>query len=107
MQQLQYTHAAKKLPVSLLFLCSRTRCRLPFPIAEKFCAPIRTRHKGLSTRDHLVTITEIRRGLAMELNLHIGEQIQIPGCRNTSAALEAVRRLIDKIPFPGARKGSG
>src|ERR1035437_9067285 len=42
MQQLQYTHAAKKLPVSLLFLCSRTRCRLPVPIAEKFRALIRT-----------------------------------------------------------------
>src|ERR1035437_8180315 len=42
MQQLQYTHAAKKLPVSLLFLCSRTRCRLPFLLAKKFRAPIRT-----------------------------------------------------------------
>src|ERR1035437_2492639 len=42
MQQLEYTHAAKKLPVSLLFLCSRTRCRLPFLLAKKFRAPIRT-----------------------------------------------------------------
>ena len=67
----------------------------------------RTRHKGLSTRDHLVTIMEIRRGLAMELNLHIGEQIQIPVCRNTSAALETVRRLSAKNHGRGARKGSG
>jgi hypothetical protein len=43
----------------------------------------------------------------MELNLHIGAQIQIPGCRNTSAVLETVRRLIRKHHFPGARKGSG
>jgi hypothetical protein len=43
----------------------------------------------------------------MELNLHIGEQIQIPGCRNTSVALEAVRRLNRKHDFHGARKGSG
>ena len=64
-------------------------------------------HKGLSTCDHLVTITEIRPGLAMELNLHIGEEIQIPGCRNTSAALESVRRL-SRNNLPGAvGKGSG
>jgi hypothetical protein len=43
----------------------------------------------------------------MELNLHIGEQIKIPGCRNTSAALENVRRLSAKNLFYGARKGSG
>ena len=43
----------------------------------------------------------------MELNLHIGEEIQIPGCRNTSAALESVRRL-SRNNLPGAvGKGSG
>jgi hypothetical protein len=43
----------------------------------------------------------------MELNPHIGEQLQIPGCRNTAAILEIVRRLSGKVPFHGSRKGNG
>ena len=58
-------------------------------------------------RDCLVTLMQIRRDPAMEINLHIGEQVQIPGCRNTSAALKTVRRLSAKNLFHGARKGSG
>ena len=43
----------------------------------------------------------------MELNLHIGEEIQIPGCRNTSAALESVRRLSRNNLPRAVGKGSG
>jgi hypothetical protein len=43
----------------------------------------------------------------MELNLQIGEQIQIPGCRNTSAALESVRHLSHNNLPRSVGKGSG
>jgi hypothetical protein len=67
----------------------------------------RPRHKGLSARDYLVTLTQIRHGLAMELKMHIGEQIQIPGCCDTFADLETLRHLSAEHLFHGARKGSG
>jgi hypothetical protein len=43
----------------------------------------------------------------MELNLHIGEQIQIPGCCDTFASLGTIRHSSGKNLFLGARKGSG
>ena len=66
----------------------------------------REKHKGLSTRDCLVMLKQIRRGLAMELKLHIGEQIQIPGCCDAFADLDTLRHLSDEYLFRGARKGS-
>jgi hypothetical protein len=43
----------------------------------------------------------------MELKLHIGKQIQIPGCCDNFADLETLRHLSAEHLFRGARKGSG
>jgi len=69
--------------------------------------PLHVRYKGLSVRDCLGTLTQIRRGQAMQLKLHIGEQILIPSGQNTLAALETVRHLIGINRFQGARKENG
>jgi hypothetical protein len=61
----------------------------------------------LSARAYLVTLTQIRHGLAMKLKLDIGEQIQIPGYCDTFAALGTSRHCSGEYLFHGARKGSG